>query len=505
MLFSSVDQLNKRKEAELLVLPFWRSPKKGSKNVTRAKSAATLGAALESLIKPVLESGDFGGESGETVLVYMQGQKEPRCLLLGLGKEENLTVECLRQAYSNATKICQKKAVTKANVVSPTISELRKITVEDCLRGIAEGIFLTNYKWEKLATLAEETVLLKSICFVGVQPSYLGIVKESSHIAEGVYLARDLINGNADIVTPRYLAESARKIAQKFPSVRATIFDKDRIEKEKMGLLLAVARGAAVDPAFIILNYKGHPGSKDHTIVVGKGVTFDTGGLNVKPHASMSTMRDDMSGAATALSTVAVAAALGLKLNVTAVVAAAENATGSKSYKPGDVYVSYDGTTVEIVDTDAEGRLTLADALAYSVKELKPTRMIDLATLTGSIVVALGEGMSGLFCNDEKLASALLEAGTRTAEILWRMPLYLPYKEHLKSDIADMKNVGGRAGGAIIAGLFLQEFVHNLPWAHIDIAGTAFGAKEKGYWPKNGIGFGVRLLVDFLQRLTKKN
>ncbi len=504
MLFSSVDQLNKRKEAELIILPFWKSPKRGPKNGARAKSAATLSAALESLLKPALESGDFDGTSGETLLLYMKDHKESRCLLLGLGKEENLTVEGLRQAYSNATKICQKKGITKVNVVVPTISELRKITVEECLKGITEGILLTNYKWEKLATLREETVLLKSIGFVGVQPSYLGIVKECSHIAEGVYLARDLINGNADIVTPRYLAESARKIAQKFPSVRATVFEKERIEKEKMGLLLAVARGAAVEPAFIILSYKGHPGSKDHTIVVGKGVTFDTGGLNVKPQASMVSMRDDMSGAATALSTVAVAAALGLKLNVTAVVAAAENAIGSKSYKPGDVYASYDGTTVEIVDTDAEGRLTLADALAYSVKELKPTRMIDLATLTGSMVVALGEGMSGLFCNDEKLADGLLEAGIRTAEMLWRMPLYPPYKEQLKSDIADMKNVGGRAGGAIVAGLFLQEFVHNLPWAHIDIAGTAFGAKEHGYWPKNGVGFGVRLLVDFLQRLLKK-
>lgn len=444
----------------------------------QARPASTLGG-LEAFLKSALESGDFEGGQGEHLLLYPQGQKESRCLLLGLGKEENLTVEGLRQAYSNAAKVCQKKAVTKANIVLPTISELRKVSVDDCLKGIADGIFLTNYRWEKLATLREETVLLESICFVGVQSSHLDIVKECAHIAEGVYLARDLINGNADIVTPRYLAESARKIAQKFSSVRATIFDRARIEKEKMGLLLAVGRGAAVEPAFIILSYKGYPGSKDHTIVVGKGVTFDTGGLNVKPHASMASMRDDMSGAAAALSTVAVAAALGLKLNVTAVVAAAENATGSKSYKPGDVYPSYDGTTVEVIDTDAEGRLTLADALAYSVKELKPTRMIDLATLTGSMVVALGEGMSGLFCNDEKLAEDLLEAGTRTAEILWRMPLHQPYKEQVKSDIADIKNVGGRAGGAIIAGLFLQEFVHNIPWAHIDIAGTAFGSKEK--------------------------
>jgi leucyl aminopeptidase len=266
--------------------------------------------------------------------------------------------------------------------------------------------------------------------------------------------------------------------------------------------LLAVARGSAVEPTFIILHYKGVARSKDHTVIIGKGVTFDTGGLNLKT-SGMETMRDDMSGAATALCTVAVAAALNLPVNVTAVVAATENAIDARSYKPGDVYKGYSGMTVEIGNTDAEGRLTLADALAYTVKELKPTRMIDFATLTGSMVVALGEGMSGLFCNEETLANSLLDSSQRTSEILWRMPLFEPYKEQLKSDIADIKNVGGRAAGSITAALFLQEFVQNVSWAHIDIAGTAFG-KEKGYVPKNGVGFGVRLMVDFLENLSKK-
>ena len=317
-------------------------------------------------------------------------------------------------------------------------------------------------------------------------------------------MARDLINGNADIITPQYLAQTARKIAQKFPAVKATVFDLKKIEKEEMGLFLAVARGSSVEPAFIILSYKGFAGSKDHTLLIGKGVTFDTGGLNIKTASSMLTMREDMSGAAAVLSTIAVAAALNLKLNVTAVVAATENAIDAKSYKPGDVYKGYGGITVEIGDTDAEGRLTLADALAYSAQHLKPTRMIDLATLTGSIVIALGEGMSGLFCNDETLANRLLAASQQTAETLWRMPLYAPYKEQLKSDIADLRNIGGRPAGPITAALFLQEFVQNIPWAHIDIAGTAFGNKERGYWPKNGVGFGVRLLINFLQNLSKK-
>lgn len=500
MLFSAADQLSKRKEADLIVFPFWQQQKKGH---SEAKPAAVIGPFQE-LAKSALASGDFKGSAGETLLLYTRGGKERRCLLLGLGKEEELTVEGLRCAYSNVAKECQRKAIKRINLVVPTISELRKVNAEECLKGIAEGILLTNYRWEKLAALDEETVLLKSVCLIGIIPKFLGIVKEREHIAEGVYLARDLINGNADIVTPQFLAETANKIAEKFPAVKANIFDKKWIEKEKMGLLLAVSRGSAVDPAFIVLNYKGAANSKDHTILVGKGVTFDTGGLNLKT-SNMETMRDDMSGAATALATVAIAAALNLEVNLTAVVAATENAIDATSYKPGDVYKGYAGVTVEIGNTDAEGRLTLADALAYSVKELKPTRIIDFATLTGSMVVALGEEMSGLFCNDDNLAKRLLESSQKTSEILWRMPLYDPYKERLKSDIADLKNIGGRPAGALLAALFLQEFVHKTPWAHIDIAGTAFATKERGYILKNGVGFGVRLMIDFLQNLAKKN
>ncbi len=272
-----------------------------------------------------------------------------------------------------------------------------------------------------------------------------------------------------------------------------------------MGLLAAVSRGSAVEPAFIILSYKGFARSKDHTVLVGKGITYDTGGLNLKPTGSMETMRDDMSGGATALAAIGVAASLNLKVNVTAVVPSTENAIDSKSFKPGDVYKAHSGMSVEIGNTDAEGRLALADALSYSVQNLKPTRIIDFATLTGSMVIALGEGMSGLYCNDDKLCSALLHASDRTAEILWSMPLYDPYKEQLKSDIADIKNIGGRAAGSVTAALFLREFVDTAPWAHIDIAGTAFASKERGYWPKNGVGFGVRLMIDFLNTLSKKS
>ncbi|MCB1135296.1 MAG: leucyl aminopeptidase, partial [Chlamydiia bacterium] len=253
------------------------------------------------------------------------------------------------------------------------------------------------------------------------------------------------------------------------------------------------------EPAFIIMQHKGDPRSKDHTVIVGKGVTYDTGGLNLKPTGSMEDMKCDMSGAAVAFGTLYAAAKLGLKKNLSVVVAATENSIGSRSYKPGDVYSSYLGKTVEIGNTDAEGRLTLADALAYANKNLHPTRMIDLATLTGAMLIALGEEASGLMSNDDTLAEQLKQAGERTFERVWRLPLFDEYKDQLKSEIADISNIGGRHAGSITAGIFLKEFVGDTPWAHLDIAGTAYLSKARRYHPKNGTGIGVRLLIDYLE------
>jgi len=430
-MFSITANLKLRNKSELIVFPFWEGAKK-------AVEASDLGD-LKKWVQPPISEGDFQGEAKETALVYSSGTKERRCLLLGLGPQEKLSVEGLRKAYSEAAKVCQRMAISEITVVMPNIVELRHITAEQAIEGVCEGLLLTNYKWEQLTTVQEETILLKKVQIVGILPKYLPAVKEWQMVAEGVHFCRDLINGNADDVTPQELVDAAKKIAGTFPAVKATVFDKARIIREKMGLLEAVSRGSAVDPAFIILAYRGAPKSKDHTVIIGKGVTYDTGGLNLKPPSSMETMRDDMSGAACVLSTLATAAALQLKCNVTAVVPATENAIDAKSYKMGDVYRGYNGTTVEIGNTDAEGRLILADALAYSEEHLAPTRMIDLATLTGSIVVGLGHDLAGLFCNDDKLAKELMAASAETSELLWRLPLHPPYNKLLKSDIADKK------------------------------------------------------------------
>jgi leucyl aminopeptidase len=494
MLFSTLAQFTKRKPADALVIPFWEKHKK-------AKAAFPLGDLEKELTLP-LE--DFFGKEGEMLLFYKKDSKEKRCLLLGLGKEESLSIESLRKAYSSLVRFCHKKQFLHLNVLFPDFTETRGLSAQDSLKGICEGFLLTNYRWNQKSEGEDQNSLLKTVSLIGVNSKFQSLIHQLHHTIEGVYLARDLINGNADIVTPSYLAETAKMIAEKLPAIKTTVFNKEQIEEEKMGLLLAVGRGSPNEPVLITLNYKGNPQSKDHTVLVGKGITFDTGGLNLKPTGSMETMRDDMSGAAAVMGTLASVAAMGLKVNVTGVIASAENAIDGKSFKPGDVYKSYKGKTVEIGNTDAEGRLILADALAYSVKNLSPSRIIDLATLTGAMVIALGEEMSGFMTNNDQIAEQLMKASEGSSELLWRLPLFPPYKENLKSDIADIKNIGGKAGSSILAALFLEEFVDQVPWAHIDIAGTAFSSKERYYWPKNAVGFGVRLLIEFLQILEKQ-
>jgi leucyl aminopeptidase len=490
--FSTVANLEKRKPSELIVLPFW----KGKKS---AESAATLGK-LSSLVNAPLETGDFKGKEGEVLFLYGTEKSDKRIALVGLGESEKVTTEKLRRAYANITKECHKRKIQEISILVPSHSALSDDLV---MRGIVEGLLIPNYAFTKHkhdSIKEEQPVLLKHVTFIGVDPSKAEIARKGDTVLEGVYMARDLINTNADEVTPQHLAKVAQGLAKTLSNVKTTVLGRKQIEKEKMDLILAVSRGSAHDPAFIIVEYKGAPKSKDHTVIVGKGVTYDTGGLNLKPTGSMETMKCDMSGAAAALGTIYAVASLGLKVNVTAVIPSVENAISALSYKPGDVYSSYAGKTVEIGNTDAEGRLILADALAYTVQNLKPDRIIDFATLTGAIEIALGHEAAGLMSNNDALADSLIRAGSETHERVWRLPLYEEYREQLKSEIADIKNIGGRPAGSITAAMFLQEFVGKTPWAHLDIASTAYaGEGPRRYNPRFGIGMGVRLMVEFLE------
>jgi len=486
--FLAVANLSSRKKADLIVLPFWRGKS--------AEAAANIEAFSSEFSFPIA-SKDFIGKEGEVLLLYSNKTEEKRIVLVGLGSEDKITVELLRRAYSNVVKLCRQKKIKEINLVLPHIPALPE---ENTLKGICEGILSTNYTFDKLKNTSlknDPTTLVSKVTFIGVDKSEMAQAEYYLKIFQGVYLARDLVNDMADYVTPQYLCHIAADLAKKHKKIKATIFDKKRIVKEKMDLLLAVSQGSAVDPAFIILEYKGNPKSQDTTVLVGKGVTYDTGGLHLKPFGGMETMRSDMGGAAAVLGTFLALALTGEKINVTGVIPTTENAIGPSSYKPGDVYSSHSGKTVEIGNTDAEGRLVLADALSYTVTHLKPTRIIDFATLTGAIGIALGSEVTGLMSTEDDLANALIKSGEATYERLCRLPLYEEYREYLKSDFADIKNVGGRAASAILGATFLKEFVNDVPWAHCDIASTAFLGEPKRYLPKYATGIGVRLMLDF--------
>nr|NGX58560.1 putative cytosol aminopeptidase [Chlamydiota bacterium] len=365
------------------------------------------------------------------------------------------------------------------------------------LRGLTEGILLSDYQFLEYTTKKKKESKITTISLVGVDAKDLKQIEHIRGIIRGVYLTKDLVNRNADEVHPQYLVDLAHTLDDQFTHIHTTTFDKKRLSEEGLELLLAVGRGSDYDPALIICKYEGDPKSKDHTVVVGKGVTYDTGGLDLK--TSMLTMKCDMGGAGTCLGLLLAAATTKLKLNFTVVIPTTENTIGARSYKPGDVYKSYSGKTVEIGNTDAEGRLILADALAYVCKKLKPTRVIDFATLTGAIVISLGNEVTGMMSNHDQLADDLTAAGKETYERVWRLPLIEEYSSKLKSDIADLKNFSGREAGSIKAALFLREFITDVPWAHLDIAGSSFLSEGRDYLPKYATGLGVRLMMQYFE------
>lgn len=483
--------VSKRPKADLVVVPFFKT-KKG------ADPAVNL-PDLKGVINPILKAGDFNGKEGATMLAYLTGKTEKRLLLLGLGEEKSCTMETLRRGYSAAMKRCQGKKWVNVNFVLPKHG---KLNTQEITRAVSEGIALSAYVYDQWKSKeGKKPFYVKKATLIGAKDSKIG--KKTLEILTGVNLARDLINGNALDVTPETLAAEAKKMARKFPSVKASVLNKKQLEKEKMGLLLAVGSGSRIDPALVILEYRGAPRNKDLTMVVGKGITFDTGGVNLKPTNFIEDMRADMGGAAAAIGLIQAAASCKLKANIVALVPTTENAMDALSYKPGDIYRAHSGKTVEITNTDAEGRLVLADALSYGQKRFSPDRIIDMATLTGAMVIALGEVRAGLFSNNDKLAKVCEKAGEVTGERVWRMPLDPEYMSLMKSDIADIRNSGKkRAAGSITAAIFLQEFIQKkTPWIHLDIAGTAFLDSPKDYHLSQASGSGVRLLVELLECL----
>jgi leucyl aminopeptidase len=444
----------------------------------------------------VVSGGDFGGKAGETALLY--GQAAPRLLLVGLGEKDHFTLEKLRRAAATAARRARTLKLHSAAFSLPAFPDT---AIREVARTVAEGARLGLYRFDRHKSAADDRDL--QTFWLVADEEALDEASEGAElgtkVAEGTVLARDLANEPPNVATPEYLAERARAIAEKYGMV-LDVLDRAGIEEEGLTGLATVGRSASNEPYFIVLEHRGG-GNSAPVVLVGKAVTFDSGGISIKPSAGMEDMKFDMSGGGAVLGAMEAAGALDLPLNVVALVPATENLPGGDAFKPGDVIQMHSGKTVEIVTTDAEGRLILADALSYA-RRYEPSAVVDCATLTGACAVALGDHASGLMGNDEDLVAELQIAGETTGERAWPLPLFEEYTEQIKGDTADIKNSGGRRGGALTAGAFLKEFA-DFSWAHLDVAGTAYGKKGNAYTTKGATGVPARLLVTFLLGRTQ--
>ncbi len=456
-------------------------------------------AALDGCLQRLGSTREFIGKVNTTRLLHTLGKLPcERLLLVGLGKKSELDDNRLRQAAGSAVQ-----ALRGARVASFAMA-LQLLSDEDAaLETVCEGALLGSYSFDDYKTkdkderfdFAGMTLLLPKRVAVKEARSRIG---RTEALCRGVSLARDLVSHPGNVATTGYLAEAARGVAKRH-GLACRVLEKDELEKLGMNALIAVGKGSAEPPRLIVLEYHGSGAKGKPVALVGKGITFDSGGISIKPGAGMEEMKTDMAGAAAVLGTMEAAAALQLPVNLVGVIPTAENMPDGKAYKPGDVLASMSGLTIEITNTDAEGRLVLCDALHFARTEFKPAAMIDLATLTGACVVALGHEASGLMGSDQRLVESLKKAGERCNERLWELPLWDEYGEVMKSDIADLKNAGSRDGGSITAGWFLKQFAGTTRWAHLDIAGTAWSDKSRPCSPKGATGVGVRLLIEYLR------
>jgi leucyl aminopeptidase len=462
---------------------------------TLPASLAALDKQTGGAIGRVLASGDFTGKRDEAPVLYPSGPAA-RLLLIGLGKPEEVDRTAIRRAAAIAAKRARSLGVARGAFHLP-IEARGKVKPADAGQAIAEGLSQGAWQYNEMKKPPEEKKPVLAGFDILASDGPAELIKGHTvgqAIGAGQAFARSIQVLPGNVCTPSYVAERARELAQRH-GFEVIILDKAAIIKEKMGALMSVAQGSAEEPRFIALEYKGS--SEAPVVLIGKGVTFDTGGISIKPAQNMEDMKYDMSGAAAVLGTFEMLGRLKPKVHVVGLIPSTENMPSGTAIKPGDVVTSHFGKTIEIINTDAEGRLILADALSYA-RRYEPAAVVDIATLTGAIVVALGHTASGVMGTDEKLVEELRGAGDRADERIWPLPLWDDYRDLMKSDIADVKNSGGRPAGSISAGWFLREFVDGFPWAHLDIAGTAYTEREDPARVKGPTGMGVRLFSEFI-------
>lgn len=477
---------------DLLVIPVWES------------STDHWNAKVAEWIHTATAVSEFSGKKGEHQLRYgISGARSPRTLFQGLGKAEGDPFEGLRRAAGKGVKSAIDRKLGDVTIVLPALDALA-VSEAEVLEALAEGALLSNTVSDRFKTDGDTPAPVGNLRIAVRSPKTTRLktqLKRVEPVCRATLLARDWVNTPSNHKRPESLAAEIRRTADR-AGLKASVLGRERLRRLKMGALLAVGEGSDSRPALVVLEHRPK-GATRTVVLVGKGITFDTGGYNIKPTGSMETMKIDMAGAAAVAATLIAAPALDLKCNLIGLLPLAENMVSAEAYRPGDVIQTYAGKTVEIGNTDAEGRLVLADAMAYAAKRFKPDLMIDLATLTGACVVALGESIAGVFSPHDALRSAIQQAGEAVNERCWPMPLPDDYRERLKSDTADLRNIGrSRWGGAILAALFLSEFVGETRWAHIDIAGPAAAKKGTAYCGPGGTGFGVRLLCRLLSNVN---
>ncbi len=450
--------------------------------------------SLDGALKNISEEEGFDGDIGKSVMLSRTFGKigSKRVLIVGMGDKNKFTTNTLRKIGN----LVMNKVRSLSSVVAfgPEFSKGKGY-----ISALAEGLLSGSYEFKKYKTNDSEKNHVEKIIFISKQLKEAAFKEETDFaalISDSVNLARDLVNEPPVYLTPTKLAEIAADVAED-SGLSCDIFGHDEIEKRGMSGLMAVSSGSEEPPRFIHLTYKPAKKTKKSIAVVGKGITFDSGGLCLKPPDSMRTMKMDMGGSAVVLGVMKAIAALKPGVTVHGLIAASENMTGGKAYKPDDVIKAYNGKTVEIINTDAEGRIVLSDALSYAV-ELKVNEIVDLATLTGACMVGLGSYTAGVMGNDQKVIDRIRKASDSVGEKTWQLPMDDELRAEINSNVADIKNVGSRMGGAITAAMFLENFVGNTPWAHIDIAGPAYMEKDNPYSPKGGTGFGVRTIIKYI-------
>jgi leucyl aminopeptidase len=475
---------------------------------TPGGATGAVDKALGGAISEAIAAGDLRGKKGETTVFYSRGAiPAPRVLVVGVGPQEQFTLEAIRWAAAATAKKARELGVRSFSSIVHGAGA-GGWAVDVAAQAVVEGSILGLYRYQELKNKPVEREDPERLTLVQYDPLQLPAVESGARagdvVAHAVCLARDLVNRPGNYATPSNLADLALDIAGRYGPMRCQVLTEEDAAELKMGAFLGVAQGSDEPATFTVMEYQPDRADLDTVVLVGKGITFDSGGISLKPAEEMDRMRGDMAGAAAVLATMQAVGELELPLHVVALIPATENLPSAYAYKPGDVLTAMNGKTIEILSTDAEGRLILADALAYAGR-FAPKAVVDLATLTGACVIALGRGVAaGLFGSDDSLSARLEAASQASGERIWPLPLYDDYLDSIESLTADLANTGGRYGGVGTSAIFLKQFAEGYPWAHLDIAGMSFeeradSPKRPAYLQKGGTGFGVRLLIQFLR------